>query len=62
MRYHNMPSDDLRALGQAFTGDDVARLNDTLAKLEKVKDKNYDIILISAVWMHLSPQDQSQSL
>ncbi|WP_168427310.1 class I SAM-dependent methyltransferase [Candidatus Colwellia aromaticivorans] len=56
------PSDDLRALGQAFTGDDVTWLNDTLPKLEKVKGKIFDIILVSAVWMHLSPQEQTQSL
>jgi len=56
------PSDGLRALGQAFTGDGVTWLNDTLPKLEKVKDKTFDIILVSAVWMHLSPQEQSQSL
>jgi SAM-dependent methyltransferase len=56
------PSDDLRALGQAFTCDEVTWLNDTLPKLEKVEGKSFDIILISAVWMHLSPQEQSQSL
>ena len=49
------PSDDLRALGQAFTGDDVTWLNDTLPILERVEGKTFDIILISAVWMHLSP-------
>lgn len=56
------PSYDLRALGKAFTGDDVTWLNDTLPKLVKVKEKTFDIILISAVWMHLSPQQQTQSL
>jgi len=56
------PSDDLRALGKAFTGDDVTWLNDTLPKLVKVKEKTFDIILVSAVWMHLSPQEQTQSL
>lgn len=56
------PSDDLRSLGQAFTGDEVTWLNDTLPKLAKVKGKSFDIILISAVWMHLSPQEQTQSL
>ena len=53
------PSDDLRALGKAFTGDNITWVNDTLPKLEKVKEKTFDIILISAVWMHLSPQEQS---
>jgi hypothetical protein len=56
------PSDDLRALGKAFTVDDVTWLNDTLPKLEEVKEKPFDIILISAVWMHLSRQEQSQNL
>jgi len=56
------PSDDLRELGQAFTGEDVAWINDTLPELEKVKDNSFDIILISAVCMHLSPQEQTQSL
>jgi hypothetical protein len=52
----------LRALGQEFTGDDVTWLDDSLPQLEKVKDKTFDIILVSAVWMHLSSQEQSQSL
>ena len=56
------PSDDLRELGQAFTGDDVTWLDDSLPQLVKVKGQTFDIILISAVWMHLSPQEQSQSL
>ena len=56
------PSDDLRALGQVFTGDDITWLNDTLPHLNKIKGKTFDIILISAVWMHLSLQEQSQSL
>jgi len=56
------PSDDLRALGQVFTGDDVTWLNDTLPHLNKMKGKTFDIILVSAVWMHLSPEEQSQSL
>lgn len=56
------PSDDLRALGKTFTGDDVTWLNDSLPQLEKVKGKTFDIILISAVRMHLSPQEQTQSL
>ncbi len=55
------PSDDLLALGQAFTGDDIAWLGDILPKLEKLKGKSFDIILIRAVWMHLAPQEQSQS-
>ncbi|WP_426370261.1 methyltransferase domain-containing protein [Pseudocolwellia sp. HL-MZ7] len=42
------PSDNLRALGQVFTSDDVTWISDTLPKLEKVKDKTFDIILISA--------------
>jgi len=56
------PSDDLRALGQAFTGDDVTWLDDSLPQLTTIKDKTFDIILISAVWMHLSPDEQSQSI
>jgi len=56
------PSDDLRALGKEFTGEDVSWLDDSLPLLTKLRDKTFDIILISAVWMHLSPQEQSQSL
>jgi SAM-dependent methyltransferase len=56
------PSDDFRTLGQAFTGGDVIWLNDTLPKLTKIKEKTFDIILASAVWMHLSAQEQSKSL
>jgi SAM-dependent methyltransferase len=56
------PSDDLMELGKAFTGDEVTWIGDTLPKLEKLKGESFDIILISAVWMHLSPQEQTQSL
>jgi SAM-dependent methyltransferase len=56
------PSDGLRALGQAFTGDDVTWHDDSLPQLTQIKDKTFDIILISAVWMHLSPEEQSQSI
>jgi phospholipid N-methyltransferase len=56
------PSDDLRALGQAFTGDDVTWHDDSLPQLTQIKGKTFDIILISAVWMHLSPDEQSQSI
>jgi SAM-dependent methyltransferase len=56
------PSDHLRVLGQNYTGDDVTWLNDTLPELTKIRGKTFDIILVSAVWMHLSPDGQSQSL
>jgi len=56
------PSEDLRALGQAFTGDYVTWLDDSLPQLTKIKGKAFDIVLISAVWMHLSPDEQSQSI
>jgi len=43
-------------------GGDVTWIDDSLPQLTKIKDKAFDIVLISAVWMHQSAQYQSQSL
>ncbi|MER2497066.1 class I SAM-dependent methyltransferase [Vibrio neptunius] len=49
------PSDALRQLGQAGTTPQVTWLNDSLPALKSVQSlgMRFDLILISAVWMHL---------
>ncbi|MDV6250681.1 class I SAM-dependent methyltransferase [Vibrio sp. EA2] len=49
------PCHDLRELGKQSTGNDVTWLDDSLPALKKVQNlgMRYDLILISAVWMHL---------
>ncbi|TQE98673.1 MAG: methyltransferase domain-containing protein [Spiribacter salinus] len=59
------PAANLRALGREVTaGCDVTWLDDTLPALEKVRSLGtaYQLILVSAVWMHLRPDEQSRAL
>lgn len=51
------PSDALRQIGQQSTGLDVTWLNDSLPELKSVQSlgMRFDLILASAVWMHLAP-------
>ncbi|NRB69720.1 MAG: methyltransferase domain-containing protein [Vibrio sp.] len=51
------PSDALRQIGQAGTTPQVTWLNDSLPALKSVQSlgMRFDLILISAVWMHLAP-------
>jgi len=56
------PSKELRTLGKSYTADSVQWFDDSLPKLKKIVEKTFDIILVSAVWMHLSPDEQSQSI
>lgn len=59
------PADRLRALGQAHTfGDDISWLSDTLPSLNLVRhlSQRFQLILVSAVWMHLGHDDQKRSL
>lgn len=46
----------------ALTGDKVTWKSDTLPELPSINENTYDVILISAVWMHLTKEQQSQSL
>lgn len=59
------PSDRLRALGLAHTiGDDISWLNDTLPSLNLVRhlSQRFQLILASAVWMHLDHDEQQRAL
>jgi len=49
-------------LGKSYTGDSVQWLDDSLPNLKTIIEKTFDTILVSAVWMHLSPDEQSKSL
>ncbi|RJX73703.1 methyltransferase domain-containing protein [Vibrio sinensis] len=51
------PSDVLRNIGKQSTGSDVTWLNDSLPALKNVCSlgMRFDLILVSAVWMHLAP-------
>ncbi|XKH60038.1 methyltransferase domain-containing protein [Halomonas sediminis] len=59
------PADRLRALGQVHTsGDDISWLNDTLPALNRVRhlSQRFQLILVSAVWMHLDHDEQQRAL
>lgn len=56
------PAHPLMDKGLKLTGDKVTWKSDTLPKLPSVNEKTFDVILISAVWMHLTKEQQSQSL
>lgn len=59
------PAENLRQLGRKYTqGEDVTWLNDRLPSLERVRalSQRYSLILISAVWMHLRPDEQQRAL
>ncbi|PTB85387.1 class I SAM-dependent methyltransferase [Pseudidiomarina aestuarii] len=54
------PVQELRSIGQSKSAD-VGWLDDTLPELKQVTTA-FDLILVSAVWMHLTPEQQRQSL
>mgnify|MGYP000079561020 CR=1 FL=1 len=56
------PAKTLMNKGVALTGDKVTWKSDTLPKLPSINENTYDVILISAVWMHLTKEQQHQSL
>ena len=56
------PAQSLKNMGMELTGDKVTWKNDTLPELSSIDDNSYDVILISAVWMHLTKEQQRQSL
>lgn len=51
------PSDALRQIGKHNTDPDVTWINDSLPALKNVNNlgMRFDLILVSAVWMHLAP-------
>lgn len=56
------PAQPLMSKGIALTGDKVTWKDDTLPELSSLNENTYDVILISAVWMHLTKEQQSKSL
>lgn len=56
------PAQSLMSKGIELTGDKVTWQSDTLPELSSIDENTYDVILISAVWMHLTVKQQSQSL
>lgn len=59
------PSAGFRALAKNYHKDlDITWIDDSLPYLKKVStsNKKFDFILMSAVWMHLPPEDRTQAL
>lgn len=57
------PAQGLRERGQLNTGDQVRWLDSVLPHLPDLDTptQGYDLILLSAVWMHLPPSDRPQA-
>ena len=56
------PAQSLKSKAVELTGDKVCWLSDTLPELSSLTHNTFDVILVSAVWMHLTPKEQNQSL
>lgn len=59
------PNSDLRAYGVTNTvGKSVEWVDDQLPELEKIKEikDRFDVVLASAVWMHLNKRERRRSL
>ncbi|QNU63988.1 class I SAM-dependent methyltransferase [Vreelandella titanicae] len=59
------PAEKLRSLGQSHTHErDVSWIDDTLPALNCVRQlsQRFQLILVSAVWMHLHPNEQQRAL
>ncbi|WP_074374233.1 class I SAM-dependent methyltransferase [Vibrio spartinae] len=58
------PAALMRAEGQRLTGDAVKWLDDGLPELAQLSRHKhpFDVILVSAVWMHLTPEQRQQAL
>lgn len=58
------PCDALRDVGKRQTGSNVIWLSDSLPNLKRTQDLGlcFDVILLSAVWMHLSPDERPTAL
>ncbi|MCG6323603.1 methyltransferase domain-containing protein, partial [Vibrio alginolyticus] len=57
------PAQALLRLGKSYCGDSVTWLEDALPKLEKTINLGFrfDLILVSAVWMHLAPTHRERA-
>lgn len=56
------PAKPLMDKGLELTGDKVTWKTDILPELSSLNKNTFDIILVSAVWMHLTKEQQRQSL
>jgi len=57
------PSEGMFGLGKRATqGYDVIWLQDSLPKLQKLEASKFDLILVSAVWMHLNDKERVRAL
>lgn len=57
------PSSELKAKGMAYTGPDVTWISDSLPQLHRIEElgMRFDLILVSAVWMHLAPSHRERA-
>lgn len=57
------PCDSFRKVGSAYTGAVVTWLDDALPALSKTENlgMRFDLILVSAVWMHLAPSHRERA-
>ncbi|MGR5093013.1 methyltransferase domain-containing protein [Vibrio maritimus] len=57
------PCRELRELGQSHTGSEVTWIDDALPSLSQVQGMGvrFDLILVSAVWMHLAPSSRARA-
>lgn len=56
------PAQRLLQLGEIYCGENVEWISDCLPLLARLKDRTFDLILLSAVWMHLTQSQQQASL
>ncbi|WP_413110484.1 class I SAM-dependent methyltransferase [Thaumasiovibrio sp. DFM-14] len=57
------PASELRQLGRSNSSSQIQWLDDSLPALAKARNlcQQYDLILVSAVWMHLNREDREES-
>ncbi len=57
------PSANMREFGREHTGEQVTWLDDRLPSLKKTEQlgMRFDVILVSAVWMHLAPSNRARA-
>lgn len=57
------PSKEMRKLGEAYTGNKVTWVSDSLPSLTKVVNlgMRFDVILLSAVWMHIPDSSRERA-
>ncbi|WP_100752975.1 class I SAM-dependent methyltransferase [Vibrio salilacus] len=57
------PAEAMRKIGQEYTGTNVTWIDDSLPSLNKVINLGvrFDLILVSAVWMHVAPSHRERA-